>query len=272
MTMIKTLTNILLLHLIVFSPALVFSENQIPVTIYSDENYAPYSYVEDGEAKGIYTEIVKKIFSQMKDYNVTIKAVKWKYGLHLIKTGQGLAIYPPYRFYVKRHYMRPYSLPIMDEKVVVVCRPEILKKTTPKFPEDYHQLTFGRNSGFQAGGKPFWSAIKKGKINLIEKPSTADNLIMLINKEIDCYLNDRYSILWEQKKLLKNEKYNIKQFNFIESTVVSKEKGYLGFTDNDKDHFSFKMDFVTKFNYALVKMKNSGELDKIIDTFLGKLQ
>ena len=73
----------------------VFS--QIDVTVYGDDSYPPYSYVENGKLTGIYTAILKKVFSQMPDYNVSIHSIPWKRGLAEIEQGKIFALYPPYK-------------------------------------------------------------------------------------------------------------------------------------------------------------------------------
>jgi len=57
---------------------------------------------------------------------------------------------------------------------------------------------------------------------------------------------------------------------FVEGATISKEQGYLGFTYKNK--FKYKIDFVTKFNRELVKMKRSGEIDAVVQNFLVRLE
>lgn len=59
----------------------------IDVVIYGDENYPPYSYVENGIFKGIYTEIIREAAKEIEGYNVELKPVPWRRGLKLIENG-----------------------------------------------------------------------------------------------------------------------------------------------------------------------------------------
>ena len=56
----------------------------------------------------------------------------------------------------------------------------------------------------------------------------------------------------------------------MDGPVISLERGFLGFTDKDNGKYYFKNDFVRKFNEIINKMKNTGELQIIIDDFVNR--
>lgn len=243
----------------------------IPVTVYADSKYPPYSYLEGGEAKGIYTEIVKVAFSRMKGYMVTIEAIPWKRGLKRLENGEGFALYPPYFHVLKRPYIWPYSLPILDERVVVFCREGVLAKSLrPNWPEDYYNLTIGNNAGFHLGGEEFWQAVKQKKINIEEVGGSRANLLKLGLRRTDCYMNDRLSILWELKKLKAKREYDEggRHARLVEGATISIEQGFLGFTNTDKGKFPFKEDFKKKFDIIIYDMRRNGELQRIVNDFV----
>lgn len=239
-----------------------------PVTVYGDHNYPPYAYLEGKEAKGIYTEILRKAFSRMPDYAVTIELVPWARGLNFIETGEGFAIFPPYHHPAARPWIKPYSVPILEESVVVFCTQDTLPKSGNRWPEDYYGLTIGLNLGFKLGGDTFWKAVEERKIRLEEATGSRPNILKLGANRIDCYMNDRLSVLFELDRLKKSGEY--KGAAFVEGALVSSEKGYLGFTDMDKGKFPFKEDFVKKFNAEILRMQASGELQSIIDSHISR--
>ena len=51
-----------------------------PLVIYGDDDYPPYSYVENGQLKGIYTQIVREAVQAMPQYAVQLRPVPWKRG------------------------------------------------------------------------------------------------------------------------------------------------------------------------------------------------
>ncbi len=243
--------------------------NPINVTIYADENYPPYSYNQYNSMQGIYTEILSTAFAKMKNYNVEIVPLPWKRALKLIETGQAFAIYPPYFHIVERPYIWPYSLPLLDEQVIVICREVIFKKSSrPNWPEDYYGLKIGNNAGFQLGGDKFWHAVKKGKITVSEAKGNRENLLMLGLGRTDCYMNDKLSILWELKQLKLMGEYdeNGKHAKLAEGVTISIEQGFLGYTATNK--YPFKDDFKKQLDSVLYDMRRNGQIQKIINSYV----
>ena len=242
----------------------------IPVIIYADDSYAPYSYQENGVVKGLYTKILKTAFSRMLDYEVTLETVPWKRGLKLLETGAGFALYPPYFHYVTRPYIWPYSLPILEETVVVYCHRKIMEKhQRSQWPEDYFGLRIGINAGFKLGREPFWQAVNNEKIHLIEVRGNRKGLVMLAAERLDCYMNDKLSILTAIKALKDSGEYQEDSENsqLIEGTTITFEQGFLGYTNRDKGKFTYKDDFKKQLDEQIYEMRRSGELQQIIDNF-----
>ncbi|CAM2865531.1 ABC transporter substrate-binding protein [Vibrio neptunius] len=237
------------------------------VVVYGDDSYPPYSYGEDGVAKGIYSDILRRVFEQMPDYDIELVPVPWKRGLKMLKVGQGFALYPPYYYSDRRRYISPYSKPILDEEVVVFCHPDRIKeRALTQWPQDYLGLTVGVNEAFALGGQTFWDAVKSGDITLLEAKGNRPNIINLYEKKTDCYMNDRLSILWEIKRMT-NEGLLPQDWQLTLGAVVSSEQGYLGFTNRAPDSYPFKKDFIKKFNQSLNKLKETGEIDSIIKAY-----
>lgn len=238
------------------------------ITIYGDDAYPPYSYLDDGQASGVYTEILQKVFNEMPEYQVTIKLVPWKRGLKLLESGDGFALFPPYSYVSDRPYISPYSIPILDEEVVVYCQPDSLEnRQQSNWPSDYYGLTFGINDAFSLGGEEFWRAVKQGDILLREAKSNRINILSLYKNRIDCYINDRLSILWEVNLLI-DEGLVAPDWNLTFGTFVSTEQGYLGFSNSANDRYPYKDDFVEKFNFTLQRLKQEGSFEHIISHFM----
>jgi polar amino acid transport system substrate-binding protein len=239
----------------------------IPVTVYADAGYQPYSYAgKDGEAAGLYAQIVKVAFSRMKGYRIEIKPVPWKRGMALLKSGAGFALYPPYMNLKDEPFTWPYSLPLFDEIVVAVCTREVAAKPRRRWPEDYYGLRIGNNAGFLVGGDKFNRAVSDGKIKLEEAIDTRTNILKLGMKRIDCYINDRISIRWTQLQLAREGKLPAGPVG-VETVVIATEQGFLGFTDRDQGKFAYKTDFLKQFNAVVYDMKRKGEIERIAREF-----
>lgn len=249
------------LTLFVFFISFNIRANQpIKIKIVSDDNYTPYSYAKKKQAKGIYYDILNIIIKKMHNYKVEIVPMPWKRSLNQVKEGDAFAIYPPYYYPNKRPYIKFFSLPILQEEVIVVCRPGVLSnKKNPKWPKDYYGLTIGNNAGFIVAGDDFYKAVKQRKIFMLEAKSTKLNIIKLHRKHIDCYINDKFAISYEIKK------QKIKS-NFITKGIVRKQSGYLGIS-GDKKFNHFRQDFISEFNKNLRYIQKSGKLDEILKKY-----
>jgi polar amino acid transport system substrate-binding protein len=242
----------------------------IAVTIYADDGYPPYSYLDNGKAAGLYADIVRAALAQIEGYDVTIKPVPWKRGMELLKTGSGFALYPPYKNTKDEPWTWPYSEPLLDEHVVAYCNPKALKKrAVHRWPQDFYGLRVGNNAGFIVGGEQFDQAVKEGKILLQEARDSFANIRKLRLGRIDCYINDRQAILWTLKALRNPSGTDkpLRDGELVEAAAIAVKQGYLGYTDRDQGAFPFKADFVKKFDAAIQHMKRNGDIERIIAAF-----
>lgn len=206
----------------------------------------------------------------MEGYHVKIEAVPWKRGLSYLEDGTGFALYPPYHRTKERPYIWPYSLPILDEKVIAICRESVFPKNSAiVWPESHYGLTIGINAGFSIGGDKFGHAVREGKIRLEEGRGNRINILKLGLGRIDCYVNDRLSILWKLRRMKEKGEYEEgkKHEKLLEGTVIEMEQGFVGFTARDKGKFSFRDDFVKKLDTIIYNMRKRGELQNIVDSF-----
>jgi polar amino acid transport system substrate-binding protein len=252
--------------------ALSASAGEIEVEIYANQDYPPYSYREGGVVKGLYTEILQRVFERMEGYRVKITPLPWKRGLAYIEQGKGFAIYPLYHRPKQRPYIGTYSMPILDERVVLFCTGGVLSHSIrPHWPQDYHGLTIANNAGSILGGEAFREAVKAGKIKLQESGGNRSNLMKLGLKRVDCYMNDRLSILYELERLKQEGLYDEGGTHaaLVEGATITLEQGFLGITARDGGRFGFKEDFLKQFNTRIYEMRKSGELGRIIDDLVG---
>ncbi len=259
----------LLLFMLFLLPRNIMAET--PVTVYCDDNYPPYSYLENGEVKGIYTEILKPAFSRMKAYDVQIEAVPYKRGLYLLRMGRGFALYPPYFRPETRPYI-DYSVKILEEKLVVFLRNSIAEKHRPTiWPGDFYGLTIGKNHGFEISrDQAYTDAVKAGKLRIEEAASNSANILKLGMSRIDAYVNDRISVLWELNRLKRTGRYDEGGDHemIVEGISLSVEHGHLAFTNRDGGRFAFKADFIKEFNAIIDEMKRTGRIEEIVNAYL----
>jgi len=246
---------------------------EIEVTVLVNDTHPPYSYVVDGKANGIYIEIMKQISMRMEGYRLNYKPAPWPRVKEEIKEGLAFSFVGPYYHGHDWPYVWPYSLPIMDESVVVVCRDEVLKTDRPNWPDDYLGLTVGNNTGYDGfGGPEFRRYVLEGKITLQEVKTTRQNLLMLISGRSDCYMVNRLSYAWEMKQLIESgQTKQYPRFSLKESLVISTDAVYMGFSDMDEGKYKFKKDFHQKFNNELYTMYKNNEINRISNEYLNEV-
>ncbi len=244
---------------------------EIPVVIYSDNAYPPYSYEEQGAAKGIYVEILNVAFSRLRGYSVRFEPVPWQRGLNYLEAGIGFGLIPPYY----RPQARPWmdvSVPILDESISVFCAADVMQTPRLIWPQDYAGLSVGNNVGFATFTET--PATLKAQYDItIENVSTTEaGLLHVANRQSDCYINDRLSVLWELSQLQKQGKYKPDggQAKIVEGATLVTEQGHIGYTNADKGAFAYKADFVSQMDRILTAMKESGEIQQIVEQFINQ--
>lgn len=264
-TLVGGMVGLLLYAVSAFAQA-----GEIPVTVYADAGYPPYSYEKDGKPAGLYYDIVRAAFSHMQGYKIDVRTVPWKRGMAMLKSGTGFALYPPYMNTKDEPWTWPYSQPLFEEHVVAYCRQDVITaKPRKRWPEDFYGLTIGNNAGFIVGGEAFDAAVKAGRLRMEEAKDSETNIMKLGMKRIDCYINDRVSIQWTIKQLKAEGKYQEggAHAELGEAIQIATKQGYLGYTSRDQGRYTYKADFVKQFDAAIQQMKRSGEMDTITRNF-----
>ena len=238
---------------------------QIDVNIVVNDSHPPYVYTEQGDIKGIYIEVLKRVSQRMSGYKLSFTPAPWQRVKKLIELGKAFAFVPPYYHGHDWKYVWPYSISIMDESVVVVCHKDVLDTPRPNWPEDYIGLTVANNSGYDGfGGPVFRKHIKDGSILLAEAKTTQQNLLRLVRKRVDCYMGNQISIKWRIKSMLESgDLTQAEKDSIVETVIISTDAVYMGFTDRDQGRYYYKRDFVQKFNDEIYKMKKHGEIKDI---------
>ena len=237
----------------------------VRVEILADDDYPPYSYVDNGEVKGIYIDLINEASKLLApDYDVKIIALPWKRALKQIENGEKLAILPPYHHVELRPYIFPYSIPIAQEDVVVYCRKGIdFKKVfidSIRLPEP---LLLGINSGYILLNEKYNKAVKYNNIMVVENKSTEANVVKLTKNRIDCYINDKLSI--EHGLVLLNDKESdFNMSDYIQVDHISSQSAHIGYTNVKEYKYPYKYDFVTRMN-AAIQAVNDGQVNEAED-------
>lgn len=190
---------------------------------------------------GIDSRIIEEVGKRIDDYDIVLKPISWKKGLKLLENGKIGFLYPPYYRPELRPYMA-YTDPLMEEKLVLFCRADLVEKGLNQFPDDFKGLSIGKKLGY-APGSDFKKASESGDIKVVEIKETKAILNRLIKGGLDCYVNDKLSTIVELKQMQDLGAYDGKSIK--ETVTLSIEKAYVSVTKNS-EKYPYKDDFVEK--------------------------
>ena len=243
--------------------AMIFARAGEKVTLYGDENYAPYSYVENGQLKGMYVDILELEAEKLKPaYDVSLQPVPWKRGLADLEFGSSFALFPP-GLKRERTYIDLYSVPMYRETVVVFCNDAVMAKPRARFPEDFGGLTIGVNLGFLLSDR-LMQAAKVGAVKTESAKNNDANLKKLASHRIDCFASDRAAARYAARQL--EGYFSGSGFKLQEAVELSGEDTFIGYSG--KNNPTYKADFIAKMDAALEAMKRNGQLAKIVADYL----
>lgn len=250
-----------LLAIIAMSPVAPV-DAQEKVTLLVDDAYPPYSYVsEGGEAAGLYIDVVRKADELLTSYDIELQPIPWKRGLVMIENGKALGILPPYLRKDDRPYIQPYSVPIMEESVVVICNEARFgNRKFERYPDDLKDLIVGNNTGFLVPGPAFFEQAKRGEFRLVESGGTTSNMRKLVAGRIDCYIQDKLAAF--------NVLYDLGQptSGLVIAHNVRTETGHVGYSASFAA--DYREDFIKSFDSVIRKLKQDGIIDDLVNDFL----
>lgn len=231
------------------------------ISVWIDQDYFPYTFNKGNGPEGVYINIIEEAFKNIDKYTLKWVSGSWKDGVTALQKGDVMGLVPPYYRPEKRPWMKPYSVPILDEVVSIVCNKEGIKgKNLKKFPDDYKGLSFSNNTGFASGGPEFTALVKAGEIKVIEDPDTETNLQLMLDGKVDCYINDRLAIAMR----IKSMRGGISKIRM--PGRVKTEQGYMGFSEAT-GKYPHTQEFLAQFNKIIDGMRESGRIKQIIDEF-----
>lgn len=245
------------------------AQTPVSVTVLCDASYPPYSYAENGEAKGLYSDILRAAFARMPGYRVSIRPVPWPRGLAALEKGTAFALFPPYHRPVERPWM-DYSRPILEESVVAFVRTELAQqRTIDDFPGAYAGLRIGLNRGFNTiTASSYKTMLAAGEVTQSYATDSRTNLLQLRGKRIDVYINDRLSILWELQQMRNEGLFFRSGLNWlVEGPKLSSEHGHLGYTRINEQAYPYKQDFMQQLDQALLALEQDGSITRLAQRY-----
>jgi len=233
------------------------------VVIYGDEDYAPYCFIEDGQFKGMYVDILKKAALRLApEYAVELQPRPWTRGLAELEKGYSFALFPP-GLKKERAYIEPYSIPLYRETVVLFCNEDFMKSSPKVFPDDFAGVKIGVNAGFLLSAR-LMDAARAGIVELEAAKGNETNLKKLAAKRISCYASDRAAAIYSARRL--RPFFDQAHFKLQEAVELSGEDTFIAYSVNNNP--PYKADFIKRMNEALQAIRKSGEIQRIENAYL----
>lgn len=265
---------LLLLALIVSYSASGAKTQKIRIATY--DILPPYAFRQDDKLTGVYIEIVKEAITKMPGYEVEFEVYPWARAKQMVMKGEIFGILPPY-FHAhdwltqkspKKAYIWPYSLQLLLQTDIVYCQKDVLKAPRNRFPEDYKGLSFAKFRGDGRAGPKFAKMVENNEIKLTEVDNVRSSIFIFLSKRVDCVVSSRLPFKWWKNKLIAAGELKSSNLDAItEAKIISKNAGYLGYTDINTEQYPYKDDFVQKFDIQIYHMKKSGRIDELISSF-----
>ena len=248
-----------------------WADERQTVTILADDAYPPYTFVENGQLKGIYIDLLQLASKRLShQYDIKFQATPWQRGLNELKDGRAFALIPPYKHYDTRPYMKPYSVPLLTETVIMLCHQDV--DISGYIGQELNSLAkpikVGVNAGYLILNEALSKARKKGTLAFEENKDTSSNVLKLLLRRIDCYLNDRISTYWEIKQLstlFPDKKFE--QVKLVESLEVMTQTAHIGYTDAPNNTYEYKGNFVIQMDKAIEDIVSSKEYAQILSSY-----
>lgn len=229
----------------------------IKVKFVVDDDYPPYSYVENGIATGVYLEMLRAAAKELSNYyHIEFEPMPWKRALKEIENGNAFAIVPPYTHQEARPFIGPYSVPLLTERVVAICHSDVPLQTmlssSMARSKRLDAINIGINAGYLMFDERYYPLIANQKIKVWENKSTEANLKKLLEKKLDCYVNDSRAIQFNLAKM--NNGFDVK---LIEMDEISRQTAHIGFSNSQHAQFTYKADLINKLNTAIDNVKRN---------------
>ena len=250
----------LLITMLCACQAMAESEEASPqtVTLITDNNYEPYSYVQDNELRGQTVEWIRRIDEALPEYRISLQAMPWREGLHAVRDGKVLGMVGVYFSAKHRGWLYPYSQPLFEESVVVLCGPDVQLESPVSWPTSFAGHLMLNIAGYD-GWLDFQIRNQQNTqlMNFFEVPNQTIGYSMLKKGNADCMLSEKHFA----EQALQHDTTEPDAMPRI-VTEVRRKAIHVGYSFNaiTGNQYPYALDFARAFDFAMSELKQKGEL------------
>lgn len=265
------------------------NSNPITITLVTDNNYMPYSFEQNGEAKGLLLDIVAMVDAQLQHFKIEVKQMPWRAAKNMVMKGEAQGILGSYFNVNEWPKIYPYSYPLFYENLVTICASsknqqriqesyksdtllDLQQASNPNvkpWPYAYAGEIVGTVNGYDGWTAAELRRDKDNQINFFEFPNARLALLGVYKEVVDCTLLEKANFVATQNSLI--QAGEIESADLVQLTsFVSRHSVHIGYSERafNNPHNTFIKDFKKAFDSTFIVMQQKGEFDNLLTTHL----
>jgi len=215
--------------------------------------YPPYHWIENGEIKGIFPEIINEVAKIMGNFNVNYVVVPWKRMFELAKKGEVDAIMPININKERQAYLHFVKEALIMERMNFVTTDAFNIKYQGDL-QDLANYDIAAISGYYYGEN-----YATANLNSVALPNEETQIKMLLAGRFPVAILDTNILPYYINKFGNNSKNKI----IILKPHINETALHIAFSKK-----SVHSDLYNQFNHALNKLKQSNKYKEILDSYL----
>ncbi len=257
----KTLTFLILL-LSTFAHA-----NKGNLTIYVDNSYPPFSYVQDGVLKGIYPALLKEIRQAEGALAFEVSPINWQAGKNKLRNSAAAAILGVYYEVQGHEFLKSYSVPVYTEEVVLICAKDRVDASVSQWPQDFKGKLVANVAGYNGWLRNNVRSDENTQfVNFLEVPDTGTALKMVVKGRLDCALFERHAYEYSLSLAQQDGTYAPgKDHQPFIAARISQETAHMGYPSSTNDcKDKPECAFSVWFDQQVKLLQSSGKMADIV--------
>lgn len=216
-------------------------------------NYPPFSYEENGEAKGLAVDLIREAFSRLRQ-EIRIEFVPFARAVELVKNGEADGVFP-FAFSEERASFAQFSSEkLLSDPGALFVRTD----STLSFSGDYSKLN-GYSIGMQRGtnhGPAFMQALSTYGIKTDNAENQEQNIQKLLAGRFDILVGPRLVVTYAARKTGKSPELKLLY------SGISEGHAYLAMSKRRN-----RENIVNGFDREIRKMRQDGNYEKILKAY-----
>ncbi len=248
--------------LVLLSPLALFAAPAV-VTLAVDDTHAPYATAVDGQAAGLYVQLVQRAMQHLPDWELRLESMPWKRALVEAEQGRVDAVLPPYR-HAERPWMAIYVGPLHVETIVLHCSAQSQLHAGLHWPGDFRGRRIGMIRGYFLT-RTVQQAVEQGQVIKAEYRNGFDALAALQLGQVDCLADDRTNLETLRQQALADPVWAKRMPVQLEPPMLlSEEEAFVGISRKSLAARPELAEFAKALDTEIGELRRHGEIEKLM--------